>query len=91
MAERIRNPEWENDEVLRSDLQKYVCQNLQLNAILDFVKLVYPMHAWSLRSLGRRLQFFGIKYTYYEVDLVEVKRVTRSIGPCSKKYESYMD
>ena len=77
MAERIRNTEWENDEALRSDLQKYVSQNLQRNEILDFVKLYYPMYAWSLRSLGRRLQFFDIKYTDYEVDLVAVKSAVK--------------
>ena len=77
MAERIRNPEWENDEALRSDLQKYVRQNLQRNEILDFVKLDYPMYAWSLRSLGHRLQFFEIKYTDYEVDLVAVKSAVK--------------
>ena len=77
MAERIRNPEWENDEAVRSDLLKYVRQNLQRNEILDFVELDYLMHAWSLRSLGRWLQFFGIKYTDYEVDLVAVKSAVK--------------
>ena len=74
MAERLRNPDWENDEALRSDLEKYVRQNLRRNEILDFIKLEYPMYAWSLRSLGRRLQFFNIKYADYEVNLAEVKR-----------------
>ena len=77
MAERIRNPEWQNDEAVRSDLLKYVRQNLQRNEILDFVKLDYPIYAWSLRSLGRQLQFFGIKYTDYEVDLVAVKSAVK--------------
>ena len=35
------------------------------------------MYAWSLRSLGRRLQFFAIKYTDYEVDLVAVKSAVK--------------
>lgn len=74
MAERIRNSEWENDEALRKDLEKHVRQNLRRNEILDFVKLDYPMYAWSIRSLGRRLQLFGIKYTDYEVDVGEVQR-----------------
>ena len=60
MVERIRNPKWENDEALRSDLEEYVCQNLRRNEILDFVKLDYPMYTLSLRSLGRRLQFFEV-------------------------------
>ena len=63
MAERIRNPAWENDEDLRKDLEKYVRQNLRRNEMLDFVQLNYPMYAWSLRSLCRRLQFFDLKFT----------------------------
>ncbi|PFX19170.1 hypothetical protein AWC38_SpisGene16429 [Stylophora pistillata] len=74
MAERVRNPEWQNDEALRGELQKYVRQNLRRNEFLDFNEVDYPMHEWSLRSLYRRLQFFGIKYTDYEVDIAEVKR-----------------
>lgn len=77
MAERLRNPDWENDEALRSDLEKYVRQNLRRNEILDFIKLEYPMYAWSLRSLGRRLQFFDITYTDYEVNLAEVKKAVK--------------
>ena len=73
MAARIRNSEWHNDDALREDLQKYVRQNLRRNEILDFVEADYPMYAWSLRSLCRRLQYFDIKFTDYEVDLGEVQ------------------
>lgn len=73
MAERMRNPEWENNEALRIDLEKYVCQHLRRYEILDFVMLQYPMYTWSLRSLARRVQFFHVKYTDYEVEVKEVK------------------
>ena len=68
----MRNRGGGNDEALRIPLEKYICQNLRQYEILDFVKLQYPMYAWSLRSLARRLQFFNIKNTDYEVE-VEVK------------------
>ena len=32
--------------------------------ILDFLRKDYPMHAWSLRSLARRIQYFGILFDY---------------------------
>ena len=51
----MKNQELENDEALRIDLEKYVRQNLRRFEMLDFVKLQYPMYAWSLRSLARRL------------------------------------
>lgn len=72
MAERMRNLEWENNEALRVDLEKYVCQHLRRYEMLDFM-LQYPMYAWSLRSLARRMQFFHVKYTNYEVEVKEVK------------------
>ena len=37
MAERIRNNDWENDEEMRQDLEKYVRQNLRREEILDFM------------------------------------------------------
>ena len=73
VIEHVRNQEWENDEALRINLEKYVRQNLRRYEILDFVKLQYRMYAWSLRSLARRLQFFNIKYTDYEVEVEDVK------------------
>ena len=77
MAERIRNNDWENDEEMRQDLEKYVRQNLRREEILDFMIVHYPMYAWSIRSLSRRLQHFGIKYTDYEIDLEDVKRAVK--------------
>ena len=51
--------------------------------ILDFIKSKYPMYAWSERTLARRLQYFDIKFTNYEVDIEDVKEaVSREMdGP----------
>lgn len=73
MASRIRNSDWEDDETLEEDLKMYVKSNFHQSEILDLVKVKFPMYAWSLRSLSRRLCYFGIKYTDYEVDVEEVK------------------
>lgn len=68
MAEHVRNLEWENNEPLRSDRDKYIHQNLRQ-------KLDSPLYTWSLRALGHRLQFFSI-FQHYEVD-IEVKRAVK--------------
>ena len=77
MAERIRNPEWKNDEELKQDLEKFVQQNLRRKEILDFMMSKYPMYAWSIRSLTRRLQYFDIKFTDYDVDLEDVEQAVK--------------
>ena len=74
---RIRNSEWQEDEQLKNDLACYVRQNLQKSEILDFLKTKYPHYAWSSRTLSRRLQYFEIKFTDYDVDVEEVERVVR--------------
>ena len=35
------------------------------------------MYAWRKRTLARRLQYFGIKFTNYEVDIEDVKEAVR--------------
>ena len=77
MAERIRNSDCEDDEVLKQDLEKYVQRNLRRKEILDFMNAEYPMYAWSIRSLSRRLKHFGIKYTDYGIELEDVKQAVR--------------
>ena len=39
--------------------------------ILDLMRKDYPMYAWSLliRSLARRMQYFGILFTDYDVEV----------------------
>ena len=76
-GERIRNSDWENDMMLKADLERYVHRNLQRQEILDFVRMEYPMYAWSIRTLARRLHFFEIKYTDYSIPVVDVQSVVR--------------
>ena len=33
----------------------------------------YPMYAWSLRSLARRMQYFEIQFTDYDVEVNDVE------------------
>ena len=54
----IRNSDWEDDNDLKNDLAKFVSLNLKRMEILDFLRKDYPMYAWSLRSLARRMQYF---------------------------------
>lgn len=76
MAEAlIRNSDWEDDEQLKSDLQRYVKQNLRRREILDFRD--FPEYAWSLGTLSRRLAFFGIQYIKYDTDIEEVETAVR--------------
>ena len=57
---RIQNPDWENDENLIADIQKYVLQNLTRREVLDFLGRDYPQYA-----LSRRMAHFGVKYVDY--------------------------
>ena len=62
---------------LKSDLQRYVKQNLRRREILDFVRRDFPEYAWSLGNLSRRLAFFGIQYIKYDTDIEEVETAVR--------------
>ena len=68
---------WPDDIELKDDLHKYVQQNLQHKEILDFVKEKYPLYAWSLRTLCRRLKHFEISYINYDTDLDHVEEAVR--------------
>ena len=65
------------DQTLKDDLSQYVRQNWKKSEILDFIESKYPMYAWSGRTLARRLQYFDIKFTDYEVDTEDVKEAVR--------------
>jgi hypothetical protein len=80
---RIRNPDWQEDEELHEDLQRYVLQNLQRKEVLDFVQRDYPQYSWSLPTLSRRMSHFGIKYVDYNIAPGEVKDAFRkeNAGP----------
>ena len=70
---QIRNGDWMQDQTLKNDLSRYVRKKLETSEILDFIESKYPMYAWSGRTLARRLQYFDIKFTDYEVDIEDVK------------------
>ena len=63
----------EDDNDLNNDLAKFVSLNLKRMEILDFLRKDYPMYAWSLRSLARRMQYFGIQFTDYDVEVNDVE------------------
>ena len=74
MAEtKIRNIDWKDYMDLRKDLAKFVRVNLRRLEILDFMTKDYPMYAWSLRSLARRMQYCGIQFTDHDVEVNEVE------------------
>ena len=79
MAEgNIRNPDWQDDDSLKEDLAAFVRQNLRQKEVLGLVERKYPMYAWSLRTLSRRLRFFNINYSDYDVDINELKDVVKT-------------
>ncbi len=77
MAEGIRNDDWENDNDLKSFLERYVIQNLSRREILDFVRRDFLQYAWSLGTLSRRLAFFDIKYIRYDTQIEKVETAVR--------------
>ena len=77
MAQCIRNSDWEDDENLKDDLERFVVENFRRKEVLDFVKRDYPQYAWSLGTLDRRLAHFGIKYINYDVDIDQVEAAVR--------------
>ena len=70
---RIRNNDWQEDERLKGALTRYVRENLRRNEVLDFVSRDFSEYTWSLRTLDRRLQYFGITYTDRTVQVDEVE------------------
>ena len=74
---KVLDPIWrtlEDDNDLNNDLAKFVSLNLKRMEILDFLRKDYPMYAWSLRSLARRMQYFGtFQFTDYDVEVNDVE------------------
>ena len=70
---RIRNSDWEDNNDLKNDPAKFVSLNLKRMEILDFLRKDYPMYAWSVRSLARRIEYFGIQFTDYDVEVNDVE------------------
>ena len=64
---------WREDLKLREDMERYVRQGYKREEALNFLKRDFPMYAWSIRSLDRRLRCFEIYYNNAEVSVEEVK------------------
>ena len=43
----------------------------------EILEAKYTKYAWRKRTLARRLQYFDIKFTNYEVDIDDVKEAVR--------------
>ena len=88
---------WREDLKLREDMERYVRQGYKREEALDFLKRDFPMYAWSIRSLDRRLRCFEIYYNNPEVSVEEVKDAVKNrrswkvlenflgIVPCTRK------
>ena len=78
----IRNSDWEDDNDLNNDLAKFVSLNLKRMEIVDFLRKDYPMYAWSLRSVARRMQYFGtFQFTDYDVEVHNLEAAVEISGP----------
>ena len=71
------NADWQEDEELKDALGCYVKENLRRIEVLDFVTRDFSQCAWSLRTLDRRLEYFGIKYTDRTVQVDEVEEAVK--------------
>ena len=69
----IRNMHWKEDDILKSDLEKYVKEDLRRTEILDFMKRDSSQYAWSLSSLDRRMRYFDIHYTDKNVTVEQIR------------------
>ena len=70
----IRNILWKEDDILiKSDLKKYVKEDLRRTEILDFMKPDFSQYAWSLSSLDRRMRYFDIHYTDNNVTVEQIR------------------
>ena len=69
----IRNIHWKEDDILKSDLKKYVKEDLRRTEILDFIKRNFWQYAWSLSSLDRHMRYFDIHYTDNNVTVEQIR------------------
>lgn len=74
----LRDDSWKEDQNLCQDLDKYVKQLLKRKEILSFVMRDYSCYSWSMRTLDRRLRYFGIYYSDGEVTVEEVKNAVQA-------------
>ena len=73
---------WREDLKLREDMERYVRQGYKREEAIDVLKRDFPMYAWSIHSLDRRLRCFEIYYNNPEVSVEEVKDAVKELeGP----------
>ena len=68
-----RNIHWKEDDILKSDLKKYVKKDSRRTEILDFMKRDFSQYAWSLSSLDRHMRYFDIHYTNNNVAVEQIR------------------
>lgn len=73
----FRNSSWMDDNKLKEDLEKYTRQGLQRKEILSFVDRDYAEYPWSLRTLDRRLRYFGIYRTDTDVTVDDLRNAVQ--------------
>ena len=59
------------------DLQRYSRESLQRTEMFSFLKKDYQHYSWSLRTLDRRLQYFGVRFIDRNVTVEHVRRVVQ--------------
>ena len=61
MATRIRNDGWKDDTELEKRLRELYCKkNMTRKEVMNYVLRDFPMYAWSIPTLCRRMNFFNI-------------------------------
>jgi hypothetical protein len=73
----FRNSSWLEDEQLKEDISKNIREGLQRAEIMDFLKRDLPQYAWSMRTLGRRIEAFNIKRIDRYVTVDQVKNAVQ--------------
>ena len=69
----FRNSSWLKDGELKEEMLRYVREGYQRTEMLDFLRRDFPQHAWSIRTLDRRIQAFNIKCTDVDMTVDQVK------------------
>ena len=67
---------WKEDDLLKRAMHTYVQQGLKREEAIDFLREDFPQYAWSIRTLDRRLQHFGV---YYNDNTVSVEDVEETV------------
>ena len=62
----FRNDSWTEDLTLKEELSKFVRQGLQRQEILSFLARDFPLYAWSIRTLDRRLHHLDIYWQWHK-------------------------